>query len=154
MIEKLNQDFREFIGLLEAREVRYLVVGGYAVGLHGFPRYTGDIDFFIALDPDNADRVMAVFDDFGFGKVGVTSKDFLTPHSVIEIGREPRKIQVLTGIDGVEFEHCYNNRIQMPRGSGSIDVIGREDLLANKRASGRAKDLLDVAELTRDGPDA
>lgn len=151
MTEKLNQDFLDFIGLLDRRRVEYLVVGGYAVGLHGFPRYTGDIDFLVAVSERNASALMAVFEDFGFGDIGLTNEDFLVPDFVVEIGREPRKIQVLTGIDGVEFDRCYRNRVTVDHGNVSIDFIGLPELLENKKASGRPKDLLDVAELTRAG---
>ena len=104
-MDKLNQDFLEFIELLEEEKVEYLVIGGYAVGLHGFPRYTGDIDFFVAISEDNAERILRVFEKFGFGEIGITQADFLKVDHVVEIGREPRKIQVLTGIDGVHFHH-------------------------------------------------
>lgn len=86
MSEQLNKDFREFIGLLGARGVRYLVVGGYAVALHGFPRYTGDIDFYVAVDEKNPDALLEVFQDFGFGDIGLVREDFLEPDFVVEIG--------------------------------------------------------------------
>lgn len=102
----LNKHFREFIGLLEKRRVKYLVVGGYAVRLHGFPRYTGDLDVFIAVSPENAAKMLTVFAEFGFGDLGLGTADFLEAETVVEIGREPMEIQVLTGIDGVTFEQC------------------------------------------------
>lgn len=144
----LNQDFREFIGLLESEGVRYVVVGGYAVGVHGFPRYTGDIDFFVAIEPTNAGRLMQVFQRFGFGDIGLTEEDFLREQFVVEIGREPRKIQVLTGIDGVSFEECESRKIEVRDGDQTIWFIGKADLLRNKAASGRPKDLLDLQELS------
>lgn len=96
MKDRLNKDFLEFIALLEEKGVEYLIVGGYAVGLHGFPRYTGDIDFFVAVTEPNARRLIAVFEAFGFGDIGLQAEDFLQPDFVVGIGREPRKIQVLT----------------------------------------------------------
>ena len=148
-MDQLNRDFLEFIGLLDEEAVDYLIVGGYAVGVHGFPRYTGDIDFFVAVSPENADRLIRVFERFGFGDVGLTPFDFLEEDFVVEIGREPRKIQVLTGIDGVRFDECHRNRIEIQHHGRVLKVIGKEDLIRNKAASGRAKDLIDLAELQK-----
>jgi predicted nucleotidyltransferase len=148
-MDQLNRDFLEFIGLLDEEAVDYLIVGGYAVGIHGFPRYTGDIDFFVAVSRENADRLIKVFERFGFGDIGLTPADFLEEDFVVEIGREPRKIQVLTGIDGVQFEECRRNRIELQYQGRELKVIGKEDLIRNKAASGRPKDLIDLAELER-----
>ncbi|WP_367870765.1 DUF6036 family nucleotidyltransferase [Luteolibacter sp. Populi] len=148
-MEKLNKDFLTFIELLENEGVEYLVVGGYAVALHGFPRYTGDIDFFIAINRDNAQRLLKVFDQFGFGDIGLELDDFLRESFVVEIGREPRKIQVLTGIDGVTFTECYGRRVEVEADGLVLKYIAKDDLIRNKAASGRAKDLIDVEELGR-----
>ena len=144
----LNQDFREFIGLLESEAVSYLIVGGYAVGLHGFPRYTGDIDFFVAIEAENAGKLVRVFELFGFGEIGLTEDDFLTEDFVIEVGREPRKIQVLTGIDGVTFAECYQHRVEVEDEGLKMKFIGKDDLLKNKAASARPKDLIDLQTLS------
>jgi hypothetical protein len=148
-MEKLNQEFREFIGLLEKHAVEYLIVGGYAVAFHGFPRYTGDIDFFVAVSECNATRLLAVFEEFGFGNIGIEKADFQQPDFVVEIGREPRKIQVLTGIDGVTFEECRQHGITETYGGMSLNFIGMDELLRNKQASARAKDLIDVQALRK-----
>ncbi len=148
-METLNEDFRAFIGLLESEEVDYLIVGGYAVAVHGFPRYTGDIDFFVAIGEENADRLLRVFDRFGFGEIGLTRDDFLTESFVVEIGREPRKIQVLTGIDGVIFSECRRRAVEVSLDGQTLKFIGKEDLLLNKEASGRPKDLIDLEELRK-----
>jgi predicted nucleotidyltransferase len=148
-MDQLNRDFLEFIGLLDEEAVDYLIVGGYAVGIHGFPRYTGDIDFFVATSRENADRLIRVFERFGFGDIGLTPSDFLIEDFVVEIGREPRKIQVLTGIDGVLFDECLRNRIEIQHQGRVLKVIGKEDLIRNKAASGRAKDLIDLTELRK-----
>ncbi len=148
-MDKLNQDFREFIGLLESEAVEYLIVGGYAVGLHGFPRYTGDIDFFVAVNPVNAMKLIKVFERLGFGDIGLDAADFLSPDFVVEIGREPRKIQILTGIDGVHFNECYEHRIEIQDAGLAMKFIARIHLLLNKAASGRPKDLIDLEELQK-----
>jgi hypothetical protein len=149
MKDKLNQDFLKFIGLLEREKVDYLVVGGYAVGLHGFPRYTGDIDFFVAISNENADKILSVFKEFGFGDIGLEQRDFLKSDFVVEIGREPKKIQILTGIDGVNFNECRMNRVEVEIGDLKVNFIGKGDLIRNKAASGRSKDLIDLAELQK-----
>lgn len=146
-MDQLNQDFLEFIRLLEEEQVEYLVVGGYAVGIHGFPRYTGDIDFFVAISERNAAKLLRVFEAFGFGDIGLRCGDFLEPDFVVEIGREPRKIQVLTGIDGVTFDDCYGRRVEVAVGGMGMKFIGKDDLIRNKTASARSKDLIDVEEL-------
>lgn len=148
-MEKLNEDFRAFIELLESEGVEYLVVGGYAVALHGFPRYTGDIDFFVAIHEDNALRLLKVFERFGFGGIGLAKEDFLQESFVVEIGREPRKIQVLTGIDGVRFAECFSKHLEVEVDGLRLKFIGKDELLRNKAASGRAKDLIDLEELKR-----
>lgn len=146
-MEPLNTDFLEFIKLLEKHGVDYLVIGGYAVALHGFPRYTGDIVFFVAASDSNAENLMMVFEDFGFGDIGLTCEDFKEPDFVVEIGREPRKIQVLTGIDGVSFDECYEHRIEVDIGGLTTKFINRSELIRNKLASARPKDRIDVEEL-------
>ena len=149
MMESLNPDFLDFISLLEKKSVEYLVVGGYAVGFHGFPRYTGDIDFFVAVSEANAERLMEVFREFGFGDIGIEKEDFLKPSFVIEVGREPRKIQVLTGIDGVSFDECQKAAVDCDYLGQKIRFIGLQDLIRNKKASGRGKDLIDAHELSQ-----
>ena len=145
----LNKHFQEFIELLDRHQVKYLLVGGYAVGFHGFPRYTGDLDVFIAIDEANSEKILDTFKDFGFSDLGLTKEDFLEEEIVVEIGREPMKIQVLTGIDGVTFEECYEGRVNFDLAGVKVPFIGFEELLRNKEASPRAKDKIDVEELKR-----
>ncbi len=145
----LNKHFRKFVELLEKHHVEYLVVGGYAVGFHGFPRYTGDLDIFVAVSPRNAAGLAKAFSDFGFSGMGLKERDFLDQEVVVEIGREPNKIQILTGIDGVGFEACYQHRVMYREGTLSIPFIALEDLIANKAASPRGKDKIDLEELQK-----
>jgi len=145
----LNQHFQEFIELLGKNKVNYLIVGGYAVGLHGFPRYTGDIDVFVAVSEENARLLLKTFSDFGFGDLGLSEHDFLEEEMVVEIGREPLKIQVLTGIDGVTYEECWKERKEVEISGSVVPFIGMESLLRNKGASPRAKDKIDLEELKR-----
>ena len=106
----LNKHFQEFIELLEKHEVKYLVVGGYAVGFHGFPRYTGDLDVFIAISKENSEKILKVFGEFGFSDLGLRVDDFLEQEIVVEIGREPMKIQVLTGNGRLHFRYIFSTK--------------------------------------------
>jgi hypothetical protein len=145
----LNRHFLEFLGLLEKHHVEYVVVGGYAVGVHGFPRYTGDLDVFVATSRANAEALVNVFAEFGFASLDLKPDDFLEPDTVVEIGREPVKIQVLTGIDGVTFDRCREDRVPVEMAGLSVPFIGFDSLLANKAATPRAKDKIDLEELRR-----
>jgi predicted nucleotidyltransferase len=145
----LNKHFHDFLGLLEKHNVEYVVVGGYAVGVHGFPRYTGDMDVFVGISRENAGRLVDVFEEFGFESLGLKPSDFLEPDTAVEVGREPMKIQVLTGIDGVTFDKCRSDRMMVNISGLQVPFIGLESLLANKAASPRSKDRIDLEELTR-----
>ena len=145
----LNKNFHEFIALLEKAGVKYLIIGGYALGIHGFPRYTADLDVFIAVSQDNAAKMPAVFAEFGFPDLDISKEDFLKKDFVVEVGREPWKIQVLTGIDGVTFDQCYKGKILVKDGALDVPFIGLDELVKNKAASPRAKDKIDFQELSR-----
>ena len=106
----LSKDLQEFIRLAKANGVEFLIVGAYAMAFHGRPRYTGDLDIFVHRNPENADRLMRVMQDFGFGSTGLTREDFLREHFVIQLGFEPNRIDLLTGISGVEFEDAWRTR--------------------------------------------
>ena len=145
----LNKHFQDFLELLEKHHVEYVIVGGYAVGVHGFPRYTGNIDIFVGLSSENAARLVDVFNEFGFASLSLKAIDFLEPDTVVEVGREPMKIQVLTGIDGVTFDRCRSDRMMVNISGLQVPFIGFESLLANKAASPRSKDRIDLEELAR-----
>ena len=149
----LNKDFKEFVELLNSADVEYLVVGGYALAAHGHPRYTGDLDIWIRTSPSNVDRLLEVLTRFGFGGLGLTAKDFLKPDSIVQLGYPPVRIDLLTSIDGVEFEQSYQNRVVMNVGGTNLSIIGVNDFRANKRAAGRAQDIADLESLddTEDG---
>jgi predicted nucleotidyltransferase len=144
---KLHKDLREFIELLNSAGVRYVIVGGYAVAFHGHPRYTGDIDILIERSEDNAARVEKVLKDFGFGQTGLKASDFLEPEGVIQLGRAPNRIDLLTTISGVTFPEAWGNRVPALLDGIPVSFLRREDLLKNKRASGRPKDLGDLSNL-------
>ena len=106
----LNQDFKEFIQSLNDSGVRYLVVGGYAVALHGYPRYTKDMDVWVDMTADNASKILKALDQFGFGSLGVKELDFIVPNQMLQLGYPPGRIDILTTIPGVEFSECYTAR--------------------------------------------
>ena len=151
----LNSDFKEFAALLAAHGVEALVVGGYALAAHGHPRYTGDIDFWIAPDPGNINRLLAALAEFGFGSLGLTALDF-SADQVIQLGHPPRRIDLLTHIDGVAFTDCWQRRETVSLDGVTLAIIGLDDFKANKRATGRLKDLADLQALEpqRDGDEA
>jgi predicted nucleotidyltransferase len=142
----LNRDFKEFVELLNARRVEYLLVGGYALAAHGHPRYTGDIDFWVRPTEDNLARLLDALNDFGFGSLGLGVSDF-GGDTVVQLGQPPRRIDLLTAIDGVTFDECFARRERVEFGGVGLNIIGLEDFKANKRASGRHKDLADLEAL-------
>jgi len=146
-LAKLQTDLREFIALLNSRRVEFLVVGGHAVAFHGHPRYTGDIDLFIRADHENAGRVLSALEAFGFGELGLSSEDLVEPGRVIQLGRPPNRIDILTSISGVEFEVAWKARVPSQLDGEAVDFLSFDDLIANKRASGRDQDLADVRKL-------
>jgi predicted nucleotidyltransferase len=145
----LNKDFKEFAELLNAKRVDYLVVGGYALAAHGHPRYTGDIDFWVDPSADNLNRLIKALAAFGFASLGLSAKDF-TPDTVVQLGQPPRRIDLLTHIDGVDFAACFARRETLQIDGISLNIIGLTDFKTNKRAAGRLKDKADLESL--DGP--
>ena len=144
---ELIRDLKEFIRLLEEHDVRYLVVGGAAVNALGFVRMTEDIDFWLERSEANADRMLAALAEFGFDEF--SRDDLLDPKAVLMLGRPPNRIDLLTWISGREFADCYGRRIHAHLGGVRIPLISLDDLLINKRASGRPKDLGDIDEFER-----
>jgi hypothetical protein len=145
---ELDKDFSEFVESFIAHDVRFLIVGGYALAAHGLPRATADLDAWVWTDPVNAGRIKAALDAFGFEKLGLTASDFSRPDSIVQLGYPPYRIDILTSIDGVDFEGAWNRRLTVAIQGLSVPFIGRDDLITNKRAAGRRQDLLDVDRLT------
>ena len=143
----LNQNFREFVGLLDEHEVRYLIVGGHAVAAHGHPRYTDDLDVWVECTPENARLLIQVLDDFGFSSLGLAENDFSEPDNVIQLGYPPQRIDLLTGLSGVSFKECYPARERFQHNGLTLAIIGLECLRKNKKAVGRHQDLGDLENL-------
>ena len=142
----MNDDFRDLLIALHGAGVRFIVVGAHAMAVHGVPRSTGDLDVWIECAEDNARRVWRALREFGapVEALGVTRNDLLRPGTVVQIGLPPRRIDLLTHITGVEFEDAWRNRTEMALDGCPIACLGRADLIANKRATGRTRDLADV----------
>jgi predicted nucleotidyltransferase len=145
----LHYDFRAFLELLNKHRARYLVVGGYAVALYGYPRFTGDLDLFIALDESTSVAVVEALREFGFSDEQITPALFLRPSSLIEAGVEPLKLQIMNEISGVAFEDAHARRKEITLDGLNVPFISYDDLLVNKRATGRPKDAVDADELAR-----
>ncbi len=143
----LTQDFREFFQSLNDHDVRYLIIGGYAVAFHGHPRYTKDIDVWIGTDKENAENLINALHDFGFGSLGLGVEDFLNPDDIIQLGYPPNRIDLLAALAGVEFDACYASRIVVEIQGTSVNFIDLENLKINKRATGRLQDLADLEKL-------
>jgi hypothetical protein len=140
----LTHDFKEFAELLNLNQVEYLVVGGYALAAYGHPRYTGDLDFWVGMEPANADKLLLALQQFGFGAMDINKQDLTKPNSVIQLGYPPRRIDLLTSIDGVNFTDCYQRRLVVKIDGLDVSFIALEDFKTNKRATGRHKDLADL----------
>lgn len=144
---KLTNDFKEFLRLLNSNQVEYLLIGGYAVSYHGYPRATNDMDVWVAVHPDNAERLVNVMQAFGFSVEGLPSDLFLKENKIVRMGVPPTRIEVLTGISGVTFDECYADRIVGEIDGVVVSLIDLEHLKQNKKASGRYKDLSDLEHL-------
>jgi predicted nucleotidyltransferase len=146
-LAKLQSDLREFIRLLNSHAVEYVVVGGHAVAFHGHPRFTGDIDFLVRPTTENAGRVLDAIHEFGFGNLELSRTDFTTPDRIVQLGRPPNRIDILTSISGVAFDDAWDSRASAELDGQQVNFLGWEALIRNKNASGRDKDRADVAKL-------
>ena len=145
----LDKNFKEFIRLLNENDVKYLVIGGFAVAFHGYPRYTKDIDFWIWANPDNADRVLKSIQDFGFGMLGLKKEDLLIESNVIQLGHEPNRIDLIMDLEGLDFETCFAQRQDSEFEQLSIHFLNLDDLVKNKLSSKRLKDKVDAQTLIK-----
>ena len=143
----LTQDFKEFIQSLNDNDVRYLIVGGYAVGFHGHPRYTKDLHIWIWIDEHNAEKVVEALDQFGFASLQLAAADFLEPDTTIQLGYPPNRIDLLMGLTGVDFDSCHRSRIEEEIDGVILPFIDLENLKRNKKATGRLQDLADLENL-------
>ncbi len=143
----LPHDFKEFLKLLNFRRVEYLLVGGYAVAYHGYPRATADIDLWVKISRDNAERITSALRDFGFDAPGLSESLFLEKNRVVRMGNPPFRIEIITTASGVDFAACYSRRAEVVIDGIQVGIIALKDLKTNKKASGRYKDLDDLQNL-------
>ncbi|MBI3245693.1 MAG: hypothetical protein HYZ50_04195 [Deltaproteobacteria bacterium] len=151
-MKQLSNDLREFIHLLTTKSVKYLIVGAWALAFHGRPRYTGNLDIFVARDPENADHLITVIEAFGFGRTGIEREDFPREDYVIQPGQVPNRIDLLTGISGVTFEEAWQSREYGSLSGIDVAFLSREHLIKNKRAANRDKDRGDIKLLEKTRP--
>ena len=147
---KTEKDYEEFLELLNKHNVRYCVIGAFALAFHTRPRYTKDMDILIEPTTDNAKRLLIALDEFGFGSLNLTVEDFTTPGNIIQLGYEPVRIDIITSIKGLEFKDVWENRVQGPYGIQTVNFIDRQNLIRAKRLSNRAQDKADLELLLSD----
>jgi predicted nucleotidyltransferase len=143
----LPPDFKEFLKLLSAHQIKYLLIGGYAVGYYGYPRATADMDIWIAMNPQNAGEVVIALKEFGFNTPDLSVEVFLKPNQIIRMGMPPVRIEILTTISGVSFEECYPERVVDELDGVEVKLISLRHLKINKKAFGRHKDMDDLENL-------
>jgi predicted nucleotidyltransferase len=144
---RLQPDFKDFLKLLREHKVQYLLIGGYAVGYHGYPRATADMDIWIAMKPDNAEKIVSALREFGFDMPILSAELFLKDKQIVRMGIPPVKLEIITSISGVEFDECYKERVTDVLDGIEVDLISLKHLKINKKASGRYKDLNDLENL-------
>ena len=144
-LKRLPEDFKDFLNFLNKNGVKYLLLGGWAVGIHGYPRATGDMDVLIAIDDANLDKLLKAL--FEFGAPTINKGHFKEKGNVFRMGRSPIKIDIINEASGIDIEDCYSRRDVVHIDGIDISLISKEDLIKNKRASGRAKDIADVENL-------
>jgi hypothetical protein len=143
----LNPDFRDMLSCLKGAGVEFIVVGAYALAAHGRPRATGDIDIWVRNSSENAQKVIGALEEFGAPLSNLSAEDFTLPDLIVQLGIEPCRIDLLTGVDGLDFDDAWRNKLALTLDGLEIFVLSRGDLLKNKIAAGRAKDQGDIAWL-------
>jgi aminoglycoside-2''-adenylyltransferase len=144
---QLPHEFSDLLRLLNRHEVRYLIIGGFAVAWHGYPRATGDIDIWVGQAPANAPRIVRALKEFGFDVPGLDEKVFQSPRKVVRMGFPPMRVELFTTIPGVAFDTCYRERVETELGGVSTNIISLRHLRKNKKATGRSRDLDDLRNL-------
>lgn len=144
---EIPNDFKELLELFNKHKVEYLIVGGYALAFHGAPRVTGDIDLFVRPQTDNAERILAALDEFGFGSLDVSVEELTRPGMVIQLGVPPVRVDILTRVSGVSWEKADADKVPGRYGQTPVHFISRNDFIANKKATARLKDAADIEAL-------
>jgi len=143
----LNRDFKDILLCLKNEEAEFIIVGAYALAAHGRPRATGDIDIWVRSSAENAQKVLRALSTFGAPLSDLTERDFTSPNMIVQLGVEPCRIDILTSIDGVDFDEAWKNKLRAVVDDLEVEILSKPDLLRNKLASGRDKDQSDIAWL-------
>lgn len=143
-----QKDFKELLKLFNKHKVEYVIVGAYALAFHGCPRYTGDLDILVKPDLSNAKNILEALKEFGFGSLNLTVEDFFSEKKVVQLGVPPIRIDILTSLTNVTWKQISSNRVKGKYGNISVNFIGKDELIANKKALGRHKDLADIEAIT------
>ena len=143
----LSSDSKELIALLNSHSVEYLIVGAHSLAFHARPRFTGDLDILVRPTAENAAKMVAVLNEFGFGDSGVKASDFTTPDQIVQLGRAPNRVDLLTSITGVSIEEAFATKVSAELDKLPVSFLSKALLIANKRAVGRPQDLADLTEL-------
>jgi hypothetical protein len=144
---EIQKDFKELFELFNEYKVRYIIVGSYALAFHGAPRFTGDIDILVQPSSENAKKILSALDAFGFGSLNLTVNDFQKTNSVVQLGNPPVRIDIMTSITGITWEEADKGKQAGLYGNVPVCFLGREQYIANKRVTGRKKDLADLEAL-------
>jgi hypothetical protein len=147
---EVQQDFRDLLALFNKHKVDFIIVGAYALGFHGVPRYTGDLDVFVNPDADNAANIMAALVEFGFGDVGLSASEFEREGMVVQLGFPPVRVDILTSLTGVSWQQAKSGSVMGRFGDLMVNYIGRQEFAVNKRALGRKKDIADLEAIGED----
>ena len=147
----IPNDFKELLALLNSHKVDYIIVGAYALALHGHPRFTGDLDIYVKPDPQNASQILATLKEFGFGSLELEEKDFTEPHRVIQLGMPPVRIDLLTSLTGLTWDDVVASQQEGELGGVPVFFLGKSEYVRNKKALGRHKDIADAETLEEEG---
>ena len=146
---RIEKDYEEFLRLLNKHKVKYCIIGAYAVAFYAKPRFTKDIDILVEPSATNANKIKNVLDEFGFGGLAISTEDLSTEGNIIQLGYEPLRIDVLTSLEGVKFNHIWKNRVIGVYGSQKVYFISLDDLIRNKKQSARPTDKIDIKLLEK-----
>ena len=149
-MDDIPKDFKELLELFAANGIEFVVVGGYALAFHGAPRFTGDLDLFVRPNHENAGRILSALEEFGFGSLDLSEKDFESPSQVVQLGRPPVRVDIITSIDGVPWQDAWAGKVSGKCAGVPVFFVGRDDFLKNKKAVGRRQDLADLEALGED----
>ena len=146
---KIEKDYEEFLSLLNKRNVKYCIIGAFAVAFYAKPRYTKDLDIFIESSKENAGKILSVLEEFGFGDLSVSIEDLTSEGNILQLGYEPVRIDLLNKLEGLDFRDVWKNKVTGDYGSEKVYFIGIEDLIKNKKTAGRSSDLMDIELLEK-----